>query len=103
MAVKQNQQVLIPALDMGTASNPAALAAWWDKVKFAFDQVLPQLISNVNDMVSGNFETLTFRSLPKAPVNLKTGQVAYADGTNWNPGAGEGLYEYRSDAAWHKL
>jgi hypothetical protein len=29
--------------------------------------------------------------------------VAYADGTSWNPGSGEGLYEYRSDAAWHKL
>ena len=38
-----------------------------------------------------------------APTKPRTGQMAYADGTQWNPGYGEGLYEYRSDGAWHKL
>lgn len=103
MAVKQNQQVIIPSLDLATASSPAALAAWWTQVKYAFDQVFPQLLSNVNDMVSGNFGSLTLQKLRAAPVNVVVGQVAWADGTNWNPGAGGGLYEYRADAAWHKL
>lgn len=103
MAVKQNQQVLIPALTAGDAASPEALSAWWNGVKFALEQVFPQLISNVNDMVSGNFTTLTFQKLAAAPKDVKVGQVAWADGTNWNPGGGNGLYEYRADAAWHKL
>jgi hypothetical protein len=46
---------------------------------------------------------LAMKVLTVEPVRLFTGLVAYADGTSWNPGSGEGLYEYRSDAAWHKL
>lgn len=37
-----------------------------------------------------------------APAKLQEGMVANADGTNWNPGAGAGLYEYVG-AAWNKL
>ncbi len=38
---------------------------------------------------------------PKATI-LRKGMIAYADGTNWNPGAGEGVYYYNG-AAWVKL
>lgn len=37
-----------------------------------------------------------------APSRVKEGMVANADGTNWNPGAGAGLYEYVG-GAWNKL
>lgn len=37
-----------------------------------------------------------------APVKPRTGMTALADGTNWNPGAGVGVYTYYG-AAWHKL
>jgi hypothetical protein len=37
-----------------------------------------------------------------APVKPREGQIVVADGTNWNPGAGKGAYEYRS-GAWAKL
>lgn len=37
-----------------------------------------------------------------APARLYNGLVAFADGTNWNPGSGAGLYEYRG-GAWNKL
>ena len=37
-----------------------------------------------------------------APTKPQIGQVEYADGTNWNPGSGEGLYEYTS-SGWTKL
>ena len=30
------------------------------------------------------------------PVRLRVGMVRYADGTDWNPGSGEGLYVYKS-------
>lgn len=37
-----------------------------------------------------------------APDKLKEGMVANADGTNWNPGSGAGLYEYIG-GSWNKL
>ncbi len=37
------------------------------------------------------------------PLRPRIGMVAYADGTVWNPGAGEGHYEFRSDGLWHKM
>lgn len=36
------------------------------------------------------------------PERYGVGFVAYADGTNWNPGAGEGLYVYKS-TGWAKM
>lgn len=36
------------------------------------------------------------------PSKPKEGRVYYADGTNWNPGAGAGLY-VRLAASWSKL
>lgn len=36
------------------------------------------------------------------PDKLYDGLVAYADGSNWNPGSGEGPYQYYG-AAWHFL
>ena len=32
----------------------------------------------------------------------RNGDIRYADGTNWNPGSGEGIYAYTNDA-WDKL
>lgn len=39
----------------------------------------------------------TLNAAPSRPV---VGQVVRADGTNWNPGSGEGLYAYTSGATW---
>lgn len=103
MAVSQNAQVIVPPLPVDQAGSPSSLSNWWNTVKYALDQVLPQLVSNVNELVAGRVTTLTFQKLNAPPKNIGAGQVAWADGTNWNPGAGDGLYEYRADAAWHKL
>lgn len=37
-----------------------------------------------------------------APTKPRDGNIRYADGTNWNPGSGEGAYIYYG-AAWHFL
>lgn len=37
-----------------------------------------------------------------APGKPRTGLTMLADGTNWNPGAGAGVYTYYA-GAWHKL
>lgn len=36
------------------------------------------------------------------PAKLFTGLTVLADGVNWNPGAGQGVYTYYG-GAWHKL
>ena len=38
------------------------------------------------------------------PQRPREGDIARADGTNWNPGGtGEGMYEYDSGGSWNKL
>jgi len=37
-----------------------------------------------------------------APVRPRDGQIVYADGTEWNPGFGEGFYGYLN-GAWVKF
>ena len=34
-----------------------------------------------------------------APTKPRDGDIRYADGTNWDPGSGQGLYYYK-DTAW---
>lgn len=38
----------------------------------------------------------------EAPAKPRSGDVRLADGTYWNPGAGQGVYCYYG-SAWHKL
>ncbi len=45
--------------------------------------------------------SLFFQPRTTAPSGTE-GLVAFADGVNWNPGSGAGLYEYRG-GAWNKL
>ena len=40
--------------------------------------------------------------LHSAPDKPQVGMVRWADGSDWNPGSGEGLYEYRT-TGWSKL
>lgn len=47
-------------------------------------------------------------SLPLSPIfappsRSRTGTIVYADGVKWNPGSGEGTYEFGSDGNWHFL
>lgn len=47
-------------------------------------------------------EGLTFDELHVAPARPQEGMLVYADGTDWNPGSGAGLYQWRG-ASWHFL
>lgn len=37
------------------------------------------------------------------PLKPRDGMLIYADGVALNPGAGKGVYEYRSPTGWAKL
>lgn len=43
-----------------------------------------------------------FVELHTEPARRFTGLTVLADGTDWNPGSGAGVYTYYG-AAWHKL
>jgi len=52
------------------------------------------------------FNQATFRleRIHTAPAKPRGGDMRYADGTNWNPGGGEGIYFFKeSTSAWVKL
>lgn len=38
-----------------------------------------------------------------APERIKQGDIVYADGTNFNPGSGEGIYFRNAAGSWVKL
>lgn len=60
------------------------------------------IIKVINTLVAGFRYRLIFSPHEAAPPDPVEGMVLWADGTSWNPGAGAGLYEYRS-SAWNKL
>lgn len=50
-------------------------------------------LQNAVDEVNRSFFTITY-SEPDKPRNL---MIRFADGTEWDPGMGAGLYQYRED------
>lgn len=58
---------------------------------------LGRVSSLLNLLIDGYIEKVN-----AAPNKLREGMMRFADGTNWNPGAGQGVYVYRS-GAWHLL
>lgn len=69
---------------------------------------LEQLLSYLEDelgFVSFEFsetQAVELRQSARAPTRPREGMIVSADGTNWNPGAGAGAYEYKG-GAWVKL
>lgn len=47
-------------------------------------------------------EFYMLKTLNEPPPRTKTGMVVLADGTNWNPGSGAGVYAFYG-SAWNKL
>lgn len=58
---------------------------------------LQRLARTLNETIA-----LDLRPVHVEPLKPREGMIVYADGTDWNPGAGKGSYEYRG-AAWFKL
>lgn len=49
-----------------------------------------------------NVSNLRLNRTNVAPTRPRDGDLAYADGTNWNPGSGVGIYAYIG-STWTKL
>jgi hypothetical protein len=66
---------------------------------------LPQYVYDELLRISAVFELAAARSVEfyhTAPVRPREGMVRGADGSDWDPGSGKGVYVYY-DSAWHKL
>ena len=61
-------------------------------------------LNRVGDIIF-NLDTLRLEQTNVEPSKARDGDIRYADGTNWNPGSGRGIYVYIDDAspAWEKL
>lgn len=53
-------------------------------------RVIPVLISAITELNDMQ------RTLHVEPPKPREGAIRYADGTNWNPGSGAGLYRFTS-------
>ena len=55
-------------------------------------------ISNAFRLIADGYRPV----LHVEPVRPEDGMIVFADGTDWDPGSGEGVYE-RASGAWNKL
>jgi len=84
-------------LARGTAFNIGNLPREADEVPQYLAQVMPALAGVIEALRRGSLEELN-----TAPDRVYTGLVVLADGTNWNPGSGQGVYCYYN-SAWNYL
>lgn len=73
-------------------TRPEILAAW----------LRDQFVQIAAELNEPNPEFVTLQTLHAAPARLYDGLTVLADGSDWNPGSGQGVYTYYG-AAWHKL
>lgn len=71
---------------------PRGLRAW----------LAEQLRDVADTLAAPEVRGVRFSLLPAEPARYTNGDVVMADGTNWNPGGGAGLYQ-RIGGAWVKL
>jgi hypothetical protein len=58
-------------------------------------------LMEVSRYLSGPVDYVRLNVLHAEPAQVFEGLTVYADGTDWNPGAGAGVYVYTT--AWTKL
>jgi hypothetical protein len=56
----------------------------------------------VNHLIQGRIREILTSPYDSEPDPKAAGMVVWADGTNWDPGSGVGLYEY-DGSTWNKL
>lgn len=62
---------------------------------------LTPIIWRILESISSEFYFLRVPRVHSAPIRPQDGQLAYADGSDWNPGSGRGIYRYdATSVAW---
>ena len=65
---------------------------------------LPDLVTELKRLGGILYNQATFRleRIHEEPQRPRVGDIRYADGTDWNPGSGEGVYLYNG-TSWTKF
>lgn len=68
------------------------------------DSLMQFLLSELNalEQALSQVADIQLEELNEAPSKPRNGMIKYADGTNWDPGSGEGFYGYEA-GTWVKL
>lgn len=66
----------------------------------SFEDVFRELQNVQIAFEQGELNFIKYKEWNAEPDRPRAGMVVYADGTNWNPGSGEGLYIYKSGGSW---
>jgi hypothetical protein len=77
--------------------DPATLVS---QMAIALSQWVFEVAWRINRLIDGDFGLLQLEvqhAEPNADI-IKKGMIAYADGTDWDPGSGEGPYFYNGSA-----
>jgi hypothetical protein len=67
------------------------------------DPALRRYLQEMQERIAATFALLAAGHLDptyKAPAKPRRGDIRYADGTQWNPGSGEGAYLFKSTGTW---
>ena len=79
--------------------EPAPVPDKTEDIPAYLRQEFSRMSGIINNIADGHFDVSNV-----APDKPRTGDIRYADGSDWNPGAtGEGVYIYLSTGAWSKL
>ncbi len=70
-----------------------------EEVKALFSWIQDELQAITRYTVD-EIDLIQMRVLAVEPEKPRAGMLVYADGSNWDPGSGEGLYRYSSGLAW---
>lgn len=76
---------------------PASVPVQPDQLRQYLEDELGKIASVISLLADGHLDTVHV-----APTKPREGDIRLADGTNWNPGSGQGMYVYYG-AAWHFL
>jgi len=78
--------------------SPAPVPSNVDDLPSYLEVEFRRMSAVIGNLADGHYDVLHV-----APSKPRTGDVRYADGSDWNPGSGEGVYTYLSSGAWSKL
>jgi hypothetical protein len=68
-----------------------------DELRAHLNEELQRISQNFNETIE-----LELRASKHAPDRPREGMIIHADGTNWNPGSGQGTYRYQN-GVWVKV
>jgi hypothetical protein len=75
---------------VGDSSSPSDALLW----------IHNELLRVEAAFASPEVDHVRFKVLHEEPAHVFEGLVVIADGTNWDPGSGYGLYRYTGSATW---